>query len=77
MIFKNPKTDDGNFKKSQRGMCCVFRNEDGEITYQDDYDKNTFPKDKENLLKPVFRDGKMLKEFTLKEIRETLHGGKF
>ena len=77
LIFKNPKTDDGHFKKSQRGMCCVFENENGEITYQDGFDKNTFPKNKENLLKTVFKDGKTVKEFTLAEIRQTLHGGKF
>ena len=77
LIFKNPKTDDGHFKKSQRGLCCVFKNADGEITYQDGFDKNTFPKDKENLLKTVFKDGKTVKEFTLAEIRQTLHGGKF
>jgi hypothetical protein len=29
------------------------------------------------MLKPIFRDGKMLKETSLKEIRETLHGGDF
>lgn len=77
MIFKNPKTDSGNFKKSQRGMCRVFHNDEGIITYEDGLDKNTFPQEKENLLKSVFKDGKMTKEFTLKEIRETLHGGKF
>ena len=24
-IFKNPKTDSGNFKKSQKGCCAVFK----------------------------------------------------
>ncbi len=77
MIFKNPKTDSGNFKKSQRGMCRVFHGADGQITYEDGLDKNTFPQEKENLLQSVFKDGKMTKEFTLTEIRNTLHGGKF
>lgn len=77
MIFKNPKTDDGNFKKSQCGMCCVFKDAENNIVYQDGFDKNTFPMDKENLLKPVFQDGKMAKEFTLKEVRDILHGGEF
>jgi hypothetical protein len=30
-----------------------------------------------NELKPVFRDGKLLKEWTLAEVRNNLHGGKF
>jgi nicotinamide phosphoribosyltransferase len=77
MIFKNPKTDTGNFKKSQRGLCRVFKDETETITYQDDYDKNNFPYDSENLLETVFKDGKMVKEYTLKEIRTRLHGGAF
>ncbi len=74
MIFKNPKTDTGNFKKSQRGLCRVFYNDDGEIIYEDGFDKNTFPYEKENLLECVFKDGKMIREFTLNEIRNRLHG---
>ena len=30
-----------------------------------------------NLLKTVFKDGEMVKEYTLSEVREVLHGGKF
>ncbi len=29
MIFKNPKTDTGHFKKSQRGCCRVVKTGDG------------------------------------------------
>jgi nicotinamide phosphoribosyltransferase len=74
MIFKNPKTDTGNFKKSQRGLCRVFYNDSGEIIYEDGFDKNTLPYEKENLLECVFKDGKMIREFTLSEIRNRLHG---
>ena len=77
MIFKNPKTDTGNFKKSQSGMCRVFKDENGNITYLDGYDKNTFPFDKENMLETVFKNGKMVKEYTLKDIRARLHGEGF
>lgn len=77
MIFKNPKTDTGNFKKSQQGLCRVYRNDNNEITYEDGYDKNTYPQDKENLLETVYRDGKMIKEYSLANIRERLHGGRF
>ncbi|KAI4453823.1 ganglioside induced differentiation associated protein 2-related [Holotrichia oblita] len=77
-IFKDPKTDIGHFKKSQRGMCVVYRNKDGELDYKDGFDTVTIESFKgENLLKPVFADGKMLKEQSLAEIRNILHGGKF
>ena len=77
MIFKNPKTDTGNFKKSQRGLCRVYRDANGNMTYEDGYDKNTFPYKEENMLETVFKDGKMVKDYTLKEIRQRLHNGKF
>ncbi len=77
MIFKNPKTDTGNFKKSQRGMCRVYQKENGDITYEDGYDRNNFPQDKENLLVCVFKDGKTMKEYNLQEIRNRLYGGAF
>ncbi|MCL2148196.1 MAG: nicotinate phosphoribosyltransferase [Methanomassiliicoccaceae archaeon] len=77
-IFKDPKTDTGNFKKSQRGMCVVYRDGSGALTYKDGYDSATIGSfEGENLLRPVFRDGKMLKEQTLQGIRGILHGGGF
>ncbi len=77
MIFKDPKTDTGNFKKSQKGLCRVFTNEENKVIYEDGFDKATFPHEKENLLKTVFVNGKMVKEYTLKEVRNNLHGGEF
>ena len=77
-IFKDPKTDTGNFKKSQRGMCVVYRDKEGDLNYQDSYDtKNISSFEGENLLKPVFRNGKMVKEQSLQEIRAILHNGTF
>lgn len=73
-IFKNPK--DGGFKKSQKGLCIVYRDENGNITYQDGYTKETLP-DTENLLEVVFKDGKSVKEQSLKEIRDLLNNGAF
>lgn len=76
-IFKDPKTDKskGNgFKKSQRGLCYVYE-EDGELKYKDEFIVSTIPES--NLLQPVFKDGQMLKEYTLNEIRQRLHGGAF
>lgn len=67
-IFKNPK--DGGFKKSQKGLCYVYRNENGELAYKDEYASENIPDG--NLLETVFKDGKLIKEYTLKEIRERL-----
>lgn len=72
-IFKNPK--DGGFKKSQKGLCYVYRNKDGELEYKDEYTSDTIPAD--NLLQPVFKDGKLLKDYTLSEIRNNINNGKF
>lgn len=77
-IFKDPKTDTGNFKKSQRGMCVVYRDKDGRLDCKDGYDSTTIHSfEKENLLKTVFSNGKMVKEQSLQEIRNLLHNGGF
>ena len=71
-IFKAPKTDTGNFKKSQKGMCYVYR--DGEdILYKDELTIAERDALEGNMLKPVFKDGKLLRDFSLKEIRQRLH----
>ena len=72
-IFKDPKTDretgDG-FKKSQRGACRVFL-KDGELTYEDGltYEESL----KNNIMQPVFRDGKLLVDYTIKQVRNQLN----
>lgn len=73
-IFKNPK--DGGFKKSQKGCCVVIEDEWG-IYYEDGYTWEEASKFEENLLQPVFYNGKMVKQYTLAEVRNNLHGGKF
>lgn len=73
-IFKNPK--DGGFKKSQKG-CCVVIKRGEHLYYEDEYTWKGACNHEKNLLQPVFKDGKMLKEYTLQEVRNTLHGGKF
>lgn len=78
MVFKDPKTDRESghaMKKSQKGMVYVYKDEAGELTFKDGYTSETIPTD--NLLQPVFKDGKMLKEYTFEEIRSNLHGGNF
>lgn len=70
-IFKNPK--DGGFKKSQKGCCVVYN----DLTFKDEFDYNTAHKDRYNMLKLIFKDGKMIREQSLKEIRDRLNGGNF
>lgn len=72
-IFKNPK--ESGFKKSQKGLCYVYRDENGILNYKDNFISSTIPDG--NLLEPVFRDGKIIHEYTLNEIRHTLNNGKF
>lgn len=76
-IFKNPK--DGGFKKSQKVCCRVYTRCDGSIYYEDEltWEQATDYEKRGNMLIPVFKDGELLKEQSLKEIRDRLHGGEF
>jgi len=76
-IFKNPKTDSDNFKKSQKGCCEVQTDEEGELYYDDGLTWKEVEENPNNRLKTVFENGKMIKEYSLNEIRKTLHDGKF
>ncbi len=72
-IFKDPK--EGGFKKSQKG-CCVVEEVDGELRYRDGLNWKEASTG-QNLLQAVFRDGVLVKEQSLREIRNNLHGGNF
>lgn len=78
-IFKNPK--DGGFKKSQKGCCVVARGTNDALVYVDGRtweEAQISGADAEvNLLQTIFKDGKMIKEQSLSEIRNVLHGGEF
>ena len=78
-IFKNPK--DGGFKKSQKGCCVVVRGVNGTPVYVDgrtwEEAQISGAYAEENLLQPIFKDGKMIKEQSLSEIRNVLHDGNF
>lgn len=74
-IFKNPK--DGGFKKSQKGCCIVTEDENGKLTYTDEYTWEEVNSSFVNELKTVFIDSKMVREYTLAEIRDRLNGGNF
>ena len=73
MIYKDPKTDTNNLKKSHKGCCEVSYDENGKLVCKDglmDMSDNT-------LLKTVFKDGQLVKEYTFEEVRNTLYGGNF
>jgi nicotinamide phosphoribosyltransferase len=66
-IFKNPVTDDGT-KKSATGLLCVKKVNNRFVLY----DQVSWAEEAQSELKTVFKDGKIVKEFTLAEIRATL-----
>ncbi len=73
-IFKNPK--DGGFKKSQKGCCFVYRDDEGNLKYKDEltWEEANNPN---NLLVPVYRNGVLLNKQKLSDIRNRLHNGGF
>lgn len=67
-IFKQPKTDSG-MKNSLKGLIQVLKDENGKY-----YAKDCVTKEEENnsCLEDVFCNGTLLREQSLKEIRERL-----
>lgn len=70
-IFKNPK--EGGFKTSQKGCCVVYE----DLSFADGFTWKEASENKDNQFITIFKDGKMIKEQELQEIRNRLHGGKF
>lgn len=68
-IFKDPITDDGT-KKSKKGLLSVLKLPSGKIHCEDQVNWNM---EKIGLLTTVFKNGKLVKETTLGEIRERLN----
>lgn len=66
-IFKNPVTDDGT-KKSATGLLQV-KKENGQYVL---HDKVNWQQEKDSELITVFKNGKLVKEYSLAEIRERL-----
>ncbi|MNK29922.1 putative nicotinate phosphoribosyltransferase [compost metagenome] len=64
-IFKDPVTDDGT-KKSAKGLLQIFKDADGEYQLKD---QCTWEEERKGELKEVFRDGKLLIDQSLAEIR--------
>jgi nicotinamide phosphoribosyltransferase len=64
-IFKDPKTDDGT-KKSAKGYMKVVE-ENGQYKL---IDQVTFEEEQEGCLEKVFEDGRLVKQYSLAEIRQ-------
>lgn len=80
-IYKDPITDKikgNNFKKSQKGMCYVYRDGD-DILYTDEHTIEELKDEKysDNLLRPVFRNSELLVDESISVIRNRLHNGAF
>lgn len=77
LVYKDPKTSDG-MKKSQKGMVRVYRGEDGQLQFIDGIvagqvvTDDLKPSDID-LMETVFLNGKMVKTYTLEEIRNRIH----
>lgn len=67
-IFKNPITDSGE-KKSAKGLLAVIRGDDGILHLEQEVSKS---REEEGELKVVFENSKLIKDFTLEEIRQTI-----
>ncbi len=68
-IMKEPITDTS--KKSRRGLLTLVKEGDELVTYEDQsWDKVYHPS---NLIQPVYRDGKLLKEYDLDSIRKLIN----
>ena len=68
-VYKSPKNFIG--KHSQKGLCRIFFNEDGELTYEDElYERDLVGKN--SALIPYFKDGQEFKQ-NFESIRETIN----
>ena len=68
-IFKDPKTDNG-VKKSLKGLICVQKDENGKYFA---IDQVTPEMEAQGELQTVFEDGRLMKDWTLAEIRNNIN----
>lgn len=67
-IYKDPKTDDGT-KKSACGLVAVYQDDTGGFYAKDQV---SWDEVRNCALIPVFKDGVLLKDYTLQEVRDNL-----
>jgi len=77
-IFKDPKTDEGNLKKSHKGCCKVvdtpdeFKATRGNFACWDEY-MQLIPEE-DTALKTVFKDGMIINRYDFMDIRRRIYG---
>ena len=71
MIYKDPKTDTSHLKKSHKGCCRIYYDDNEELQCEDGYD-DVFG---DGTLRTVFVNGKIYNKETFEDIRERLNGG--
>ncbi len=67
-IYKDPKTDTENLKKSHKGCCRVYRDDAGKLVCED----QKYGLSKDTLLETVFENGKLVKPVTFEQIRQRI-----
>jgi nicotinamide phosphoribosyltransferase len=73
-IYKDPKTDKGNLKKSQKGCCVVSKSHFNSFECRDQFTWDEARLyDDSNALQLVFRNGEILKTETFAEIRGRMY----
>ena len=68
-IFKDPKTDKDNLKKSHKGCCRVYE-QDGELKCEDEL----LEMSNDTLLETVFKNGELVKFHSFMDIRKRMYG---
>lgn len=71
-IYKDPKTDEGNLKKSHKGCCMVSRREDGSFVCVDEFDH--WIEDGFTELETVFKNGQITKFYDFMDVRRRIYG---
>ena len=73
-LYKDPATDSG-VKKSARGMLVIVKNNKGAIEMRDGLNETQRRAEGQDLLAPVWREGKLLQRQTLEQVRARVRAG--
>ena len=71
LIFKDPKTDDGT-KKSLKGLVAVIKSENGDLISVDNMRQKDLDELSNDIMRPIFENGKLLIDDSLEEIRKRI-----
>ncbi len=71
-IFKDPKTDNESLKKSNAGRLVILLDENNNLKVIDNLNKQQSDEYENNLLQTIYLDGKLLKEYSLGDVRNNI-----